>query len=383
MQTVAFANTELSLNEGQSGTTVFAFGLVRSSAEGKITINYEVRPAGDTPGNALDAAGLSNGRLVMSSGVSSTTASIGVTGDTIAEANETLQIVLTSATVDGVPVQIVTPTATATILNDDSGTPGNYIQGTDGTDTVVGTDGYDILSGLKGDDIIFSGAGNDEATGDFGNDIIFGESGDDQLYGGAGDDHLYGNWGDDALGGRDGNDYIVGSFGNDRLFGKAGSDSLYGGGDQDTLYGGNDADILNGNDGHDEMGGGSGNDSIHAGDGDDIVYGGLGDDTINGFDGADTLYGGAGDDLVYLGARDGRRDVYGTVTDNGKDTIWRFEDGIDVLDLSGSDFTSFADIRGQISMFGSGNTRIDLGDGGSLIIAEVTPDKFDASDFLF
>ena len=127
----------------------------------------------------------------------------------------------------------------------------------------------------------------------------------------------------------------------------------------------------------------AGDDWVHAGDGDDIVYGGSGDDTLNGFGGADTIYGGTGDDVVYLGVMDGARDVYGTVADNGTDTLWRFEDSTDKLDLTGSGFASFADVSGRITARGTSHTEIDLGGGNTLILAEVTSDRLDASDFIF
>lgn len=73
----------------------------------------------------------------------------------------------------------------------------NYVEGTDGDDTLEGTDGPDLIFAMGGDDAV-SGYGGD--------DCIFGGDGDDTLFGGEGDDTLLGGDGDDALFGFTGND---------------------------------------------------------------------------------------------------------------------------------------------------------------------------------
>ncbi len=391
-QTISFAATEASAVEGQSGRIDVRFDLVRSDGAGVINVWYEVRPSGETSSNGSDHGAWPSGRVRYGEGVTEFSFGIPVAGDTKAEANETFSVVLTRATVDGVPITIVNGTATGTIINDDAGAVPSYFVGTADADTLIGSDGDDELGGFRGDDVIFASGGNDEVSADDGNDIVFGglgddtlagHRGDDQLYGGAGDDSLLGMEGNDSLGGREGNDYAVGSFGDDRLFGKAGADTLLGGSDQDIIYGGADDDRLFGNDGNDEVGGGSGNDSLSGAEGDDVLYGGAGNDIVVGGTGADTLYGGSGDDVVYFEANDGARDVYGAIVGNGHDTVWDFEDGTDVLDLSALGFSSFSDLSSRISARGTSNVQIDLGSGDAITVANITPSQLDASDFVF
>lgn len=391
-QTLSFVTTEASAVEGQSGRTDVVFDLVRSDGAGAINIFYEVRPFGETSSSGSDHGAWPSGRLRLPEGQTEIKLGIPVAGDTKAEANETFTVVLTGATVDGQPITIVNGIATGTIVNDDGGTPPNYFVGTTGADTLIGSDGNDELGGYLGDDVIFSSAGDDEVSADAGNDIVFGglgndtlvgHDGDDQLYGGAGDDSLLGMDGNDSLGGREGNDYAIGSYGDDRLFGKVGADTLLGGDDQDIIYGGADDDRLFGNNGNDEIGGGSGNDSLSGADGNDVLFGGIGNDELFGGNGADTIYGGAGDDVINFEENDGARDVYGAVQGNGHDSVFGFEDGIDVIDLSALGFSSFSEISARISARGTLSSQVDLGGGDAISIANILPSQLAASDFVF
>ena len=127
-------------------------------------------------------------------------------------------------------------------------------------------------------------------------------------------DRILGTDSDDLLTGDSANNVLMGMRGNDSLDGGAGNDSLFGGKDRDILLGGTGDDTLFGGRGADSLNGGDGNDSLLGGKGDDVLFGGLG---------SDSLTGGNGNDNFLLS------------TNSGIDTITDFEDGKDLLVLSG------------------------------------------------
>ena len=86
---------------------------------------------------------------------------------------------------------------------------GNYIDATDGNDTIYGLAGNDNIIGRGGDDTIDGGDGNDAVAGGDGNDTLSGGAGDDIVYGGAGNDILRGGGGCDTLVGESGADTFV------------------------------------------------------------------------------------------------------------------------------------------------------------------------------
>ncbi|MBW4681674.1 MAG: DUF4347 domain-containing protein [Microcoleus vaginatus WJT46-NPBG5] len=251
------------------------------------------------------------------------------------------------------PIPTPTPTPTPSVGTD-------TLSGSDGNDTLTGTDGNDSLFGMGGNDILIGMVGNDNLAGNDGNDLLFGNVGSDNLDGGNGDDILVGgkdsdtlvgmagqdiligDIGDDNLAGNDGNDLLCGNAGNDNLDGGAGSDIVFGGKDADTLFGNTDEDILLGDFGNDSLNGGAGNDllfgnigadyldgvegndTLFAGKENDIVMGGDGDDLLSGDLGNDTLTGNAGTDRFLL------------LSGAGVDTITDFENGIDLIALTGT-----------------------------------------------
>ncbi|MEG4330246.1 FG-GAP-like repeat-containing protein, partial [Microcoleus sp. herbarium5] len=127
----------------------------------------------------------------------------------------------------------------------------------------------------------------------------------------------------DILRGTAAGDKIDGLAGSDRLYGDAGNDTINGGDGDDIAYGGNDNDVLLGGNGSDRLYGDAGNDELLGGDGDDILYGGDGNDILNGGAGSDRLYGDAGIDTFVL------------ASGMGLDSIYKFEDGIDIIRLDG------------------------------------------------
>jgi glycerophosphoryl diester phosphodiesterase len=192
-----------------------------------------------------------------------------------------------------------------------------------------------------------------------GDDRVTGTDGIDFIYGGGGDDVLFGRDGDDVLRGGDGKDRLLGGDGADRLFGDAGDDRLFGEAGRDALYGGDGADRLDG---------GAGNDRLLGGDGTDFLYGGDGNDRLEGGAGNDRLEGGEGRDRFVFGPG------------SGADRIADFTAGEDRIDLSAYDLGGF----GELELVQAGrHTRINLGDGDSILLAELPPASLSASDFIF
>ena len=131
---------------------------------------------------------------------------------------------------------------------------------------------------------------------------------------------LTGNFRDNVLGGGGGDDKLDGGTGNDSLRGDTGNDLVLGG------------------DGDDLLRGGSGADTIFGGAGDDTVWGDVLGDRLYGDDGEDMMIGGAARDFLY-GGPDGDTFVFRAVADSaagaaGRDVIFVFEPGLDLIDLT-------------------------------------------------
>jgi len=219
-------------------------------------------------------------------------------------------------------------------------------------------------NGTDGADTLIGNAGNNAFQGGFGNDVILGWEGDDTLMGNG---VYWTHWNDpwsrtfdgstdrDTIHGGEGNDFINGNAGADVLYGGSGNDTIYGGQNegtwtagrtrtgtihlregQDILFGGAGDDVLNGNMGTDIVVGGRGNDLVRGGQDNDLIAGNIGNDTLYGDLESDFLYGGPGNDIVVLGndlnVGDGASDtVLLLSTDSGRDTVYGFESGLDVV----------------------------------------------------
>ncbi len=259
-----------------------------------------------------------------------------------------------------------------------------------GDDRVIGSDNADSVSGVAGDDHITAGLGNDNVDGGMGDDYITGGDGMDTIDGGDGSDYLYGQGGDDTINagagamdvslGDDGNDTINGEAGMDYMYGYAGNDTLRGGAGDDVAYGGTGNDELYGDEGADWLFGEAGNDKLFGGAGADLLMGGAGADEIIGGAGNDWMWGG---DMT--GAGDGAADTFFFAANWGGDVIWDFEDGKDMLDVSGAGITSFADLTiGTFSQF----TTVTLTDDNIIYlrgagVLAVTESDISAADFIF
>ena len=187
----------------------------------------------------------------------------------------------------------------------------------------------------NGHDNRMRGTGGDDALdGRGGNDILKGHGGNDDLVGGAGRDTLYGGAGNDRLSGGKGKDTLDGGAHDDELYGGQHDDILKGGAGLDKLYGGDGDDSLQGNGGNDWLYGGSGDDTLNGGDGDDLLDGGADYDYLYGGLGADSLYGDGDaaessyDTFIFKSFEESRSG------DGNRDTIYDFEQGNDVIDLS-------------------------------------------------
>jgi Ca2+-binding RTX toxin-like protein len=134
---------------------------------------------------------------------------------------------------------------------------------------------------------------------------------------------------------------------------------------EDVITGGA-ADVLRGNAAANTLTGNGGNDRLFGGAGSDVLSGG-GNDSLAGWTGDDSLDGGAG------------ADTFSYFSGSGHDTIFDFEDGVDVILIDLSTAASLADI-----------TVTDLGANTEISFADVTITllNFDhlligAGDFLF
>lgn len=246
----------------------------------------------------------------------------------------------------------------------------NEIRGGGAAELIMGKAGDDDLIGRGGGDTLHGGSGDDRLQGDGGRDALAGQAGADMLLGGPGGDRLFGGGGGDLLRGDDGRDYLNGGEGRDTLIGGDGADRLVGEAEDDVMVGGG---------GRDEFFGCHGDDRMHGDDDGDHMHGGLGDDRLFGGAGDDRLTGGVGDDVLSGG---GGRDVFvfrGSVF--GADVITDFQNGVDLIDLSGSAAAgSFDDLA--IIRRGS-DAVITLSDEAVITLSGLSPAALDASDFLF
>ena len=220
--------------------------------------------------------------------------------------------------------------------------------------------------------------------------------GNDLLVGGTGDDLLYGDGKLRSLDARGGDDRIRGDEGNDVLYGEGGDDFI----GSNPFFGGQ-----------------AGNDRLDGGQGDDILYGDsnwvvsivfpsgstipdCGDDVLTGGTGNDALYGDR-DPTASNGdldpttidptnvARGADRFVF--ADGSGLDTIFDFENGRDLIDLTGfAGITGFEDLSPDNVTPSGVDTVIDLGAAASgaggqgvLTLVNFAVGDLDETDFLF
>ena len=131
----------------------------------------------------------------------------------------------------------------------------------------------------------------------------------------------------------------------------------------ENLIGGPDKDRLSGNALDNAIDGGRGRDRISGQDGDDLLQGGKGGDRLKGQGGADTLEGGEGDDRMAGG---GGADTFRfhAARSEGDDTIRKFRDGADVIEIDAPETFSHADVTvapaGSDTVLSWGDTTVTL-----------------------
>jgi Ca2+-binding RTX toxin-like protein len=252
------------------------------------------------------------------------------------------------------------------------------------------------MYGEAGIDVLIAGIGNDWLDGGDNPDELHGEGGNDTLYGGTG-------FHTDILVGLDGNDILDGSAhppsGQPRNQGDF--DYLYGGLGNDTYYVDTPADLTfefnDGAEGHDVVyadivgagyylygsvedlillgstpfGVGNGLANVITGNAiPNWLLGGAGNDRLNGKGGNDVLFGEAGADTF----------VFQPGT--GGDVIGDFVKGSDKIELSGTAFSSFAQLTASGFLFeNAGSSVINLGSGDFVVINGLT--GLTSADFLF
>ncbi len=105
-----------SVGEGDSGSANLLFKVTLSAASGKpVTVRY-AEGSGGTATAGTDYTALTGGTLSFAAGDTEKTITVTVTGDTLDESNETVQVQLSGAT----NASISTATGTGTITDDDS-----------------------------------------------------------------------------------------------------------------------------------------------------------------------------------------------------------------------------------------------------------------------
>ena len=140
--------------------------------------------------------------------------------------------------------------------------------------------------------------------------------------------------------------------------------------EEDLLTGSNFNDILYGAGGNDRIFGNIGQDRLFGEAGNDLVDGGAGDDFLDGGTGNDTLSGGLG------------RDTFQFLAGFGKDTIFDFRPGTDIIQFSKSVFADFTAVSKATTSV-AGAAVITAGTGDTVTLLGVTKTQLLAGDFKF
>jgi gliding motility-associated-like protein len=113
--------TAVALNEGNGGSTPFAFTVTRTNTTGSASVQWAVTGGATNPADADDFPGgpFPNGTANFADGNPTATITVNVSGDTDIEPNETFTVTLSNPSGGAT---LGTATATGTIQNDDSNT---------------------------------------------------------------------------------------------------------------------------------------------------------------------------------------------------------------------------------------------------------------------
>ncbi len=366
--TISLSLSPAIVQEDGSNNLVYTFTR-NGSTLGQFNVNFTL---GGSALNGTDynlsGATLSGntGRVTFLSGSSIATVIVDPTPDTNGEADETVNIAISSNAAYnlGTTGQVIGTIADANDVR--TGTTGNdSLSGGAGNDTLSGLAGNDTLNGGTGADRLIGGPGNDlyvvdntgdvvvedfnsgsdtvqtsvnftginietitltgsagiSATGDEYNNNLLGNSGANTLTGGSGNDTLNGGAGADTLTGGTGNDvYIVDNIGDlvSELFNE-GNDTVKTSVNFTAGNGNSNIEIitLTGSSAISATGDDY-NNAINGNSGANTLTGGGGNDTLNGGAGADTLTGGTGNDVYIV---DNIGDLVRELFDEGNDTV--------------------------------------------------------------
>ena len=271
---LSIAATDARQAEGRGGITAFTFTVTRTgSTAGTSSAIWAVS---GTMVSGADFAGgtLPAGTVTFAAGETSKTFTVGVTGDLLAELDETFTVCLSNPSAGTV---LAGSSASGTILNDDASNAADSLTGSSNPtviDHITGLAGNDSIDGLAGNDVLVGGDGDDRLEGGAGADVMLGGSGNDRYHvdqlgdivleadASGGVDTVFSSisytlgqnvellvlTGTGAINGT-GNglgNVVTGNAAANRLFGGAGDDTLEGGGGDDLLVGGAGADTLYG-----------------------------------------------------------------------------------------------------------------------------------------
>jgi Ca2+-binding RTX toxin-like protein len=162
---VGFSTPSVTLAEGNSGMTAFAYTVARSGpTTAASSVTWTVSGSGANPASAADFSGaaLPTGTLTFAAGETSKTFTVNVAGDTAVESTEGFTVTLSGAT----GATLGTATASGVITNDDTASP-------PGGGQVINSPGYgSTLTGGAGADTLNAGQGPDTLTGGGGADLF-------------------------------------------------------------------------------------------------------------------------------------------------------------------------------------------------------------------
>lgn len=358
--TVSINSAEISLREGNSGSTPFTFTVTRTdAARGPASVDYIVHSRTKNKVDTADFGGSwPSGTVQFATGEATQTITVNVSGDDGVEVDEWFRITLLNPSAGTI---IATASSTGTILNDDfydltytatGNTPlkvsfetngrlqvmiGTVLQAevdpiTVGSLTINGGNANDKVNLAGVDTYRFPHLTKVVLNGGGGDDTLIGSSIYDTISGGAGNDSLNGGVNGACLveqptspssltslvvslaATATWNKFTMTGFGTDTIA-DFGGISLTGGAGADkfdlrlcaqnvTLSGGGGNDTLIGGTSDDSLDGGDGNDRITGNGGHDQLFGSTGKDSIDGGLGNDLLTGGGGNDSLDGGLGD-------------------------------------------------------------------------------
>ncbi len=382
---LTIAADQVSLDEGDGGTTVFTFTVSRTgNLTGPSSATFTVAGEGIDPASADDFVGgvFPTGTVMLADGDASATITIEVEGDLAVEGDEAFSVTLSNSAMATLGTDI---TAQSTIVNDDA--LGVFTVEPDMAFEFEGDAGltaftFRIIRSVNqaeaaSVDFAIEGVGSqffaadgddfsggvlpmgrvDFADGEAEQEVTVLVNGDlalelDEDFRIVLSNPVNGVLGADIS--------AVGTIRNDDqpsdedMVIKLGDEDdlvITGGGD-DTICAGNGDNLIFGGDGDNLIEAGKGNDTVTSGDGDDRIHIAKGDNVVDAGDGDNEVGTGKGDDSLTAGAGDDDIDA---------------GDGDNTIDGGEGDNTIFAGRGFDVVTTGAGRDRIDAGGGDNVV----------------